>query len=126
MLHFNHAAEIDQLVRTALRQLRQAGATLLNQAVMLRGVNDTCEAQTPLCLKPLVNEHVLPYYVHQLDPASAMHFAVPDASAVAIMAEMQTKLPGYAVPKRSFRIAGQPSKNVDYAFCVTDQRLLLG
>jgi EF-P beta-lysylation protein EpmB len=110
VLHFNHAAEIDQPVRTALRQLRQAGATLLNQAVMLRGVNDTCEAQTALCLS-LVNEHVLPYYVHQLDPVQgAMHFAVPDASAVAIMAEMQTKLPGYAVPKLVREIAGQPSK----------------
>lgn len=110
VLHFNHAAEIDQPVRTALRQLRHAGATLLNQAVMLRGVNDSCEAQTALCLS-LVNEHVLPYYVHQLDRVQgAMHFAVTDATAVAIMAEMQTKLPGYAVPKLVREIAGQPSK----------------
>lgn len=111
VLHFNHAAEIDQPVRTALRQMRQAGATLLNQAVMLRGVNDTCEAQAALCLS-LVNEHVVPYYVHQLDPVQgAMHFAVPDSTAVAIMADLQRKLPGYAVPKLVREIAGQPSKS---------------
>ncbi len=110
VLHFNHAAEIDQPVRSALRQLRQAGATLLNQAVMLRGVNDSCEAQTELCLS-LVNEQVVPYYVHQLDPVQgAMHFAVPDATAVALMEEVQGKLPGYAVPKLVREIAGQPSK----------------
>ncbi|MEO8271495.1 MAG: EF-P beta-lysylation protein EpmB [Aureliella sp.] len=110
VLHFNHAAEIDQPVRTALRQLRQAGATLLNQAVMLRGINDSCAAQTELCLS-LVNEQVLPYYVHQLDPVQgAMHFAVPDSTAVAIMADVQRLLPGYAVPKLVREIAGQPSK----------------
>lgn len=110
VLHFNHASEIDQPVRTALRQLRQAGATLLNQAVMLRGVNDSCEAQTELCIS-LANEQVIPYYVHQLDPVQgAMHFAVPDATSIAIMAEVQRKLPGYAVPKLVREIAGQPSK----------------
>lgn len=110
VLHFNHAAEIDQSVRTALRQLRHAGATLLNQAVMLRGVNDSCEAQTALCVS-LANEQVLPYYVHQLDPVQgAMHFAVPDATAIAIMEDVRCQLPGYAVPKLVREIAGQPSK----------------
>jgi L-lysine 2,3-aminomutase len=110
VLHFNHAAEIDGPVSDALRQLRQAGATLLNQAVMLRGVNDTPEAQAALCLS-LANAQVIPYYVHQLDPVQgAMHFAVPDAEAVAIMADVQRRLPGYAVPKLVREIAGQPSK----------------
>lgn len=110
VLHFNHAREIDCSVQSALRQLRQAGATLLNQAVMLRGVNDSVEAQSALCLS-LANEQVLPYYVHQLDPVQgAMHFAVPDADALAIIREVQQRLPGYAVPKLVREIAGQPSK----------------
>lgn len=110
VLHFNHAREIDPAVQTALRQLRQAGATLLNQAVMLRGVNDCVEAQAELCLS-LANEQVLPYYVHQLDPVQgAMHFAVPDAAAISIMQDVQRQLPGYAVPKLVREVAGQPSK----------------
>ncbi len=110
VLHFNHAREIDSSVQTALRQLRQAGATLLNQAVMLRGVNDSVEAQAALCLS-LANEQVLPYYVHQLDPVQgAMHFGVPDAAAISIMHDLQRQLPGYAVPKLVREVAGQPSK----------------
>ncbi len=110
VLHFNHAREIDSAVQAALRQLRQAGATLLNQAVMLRGVNDSVEAQSALCLS-LANEQVLPYYVHQLDPVQgAMHFAVSDADALNIMREVQRRLPGYAVPKLVREISGQPSK----------------
>ena len=110
VLHFNHAAEIDRPVSDALRQLRLAGATLLNQAVMLRGVNDTAEAQAALCVA-LANAQVIPYYVHQLDPVQgAMHFAVSDVEAVAIMADVQRRLPGYAVPKLVREIAGQPSK----------------
>ena len=93
-----------------MRQLRQAGATLLNQSVMLRGVNDSVEAQVALCLS-LSNEHVLPYYVHQLDPVQgAMHFAVPDVAAISIIQEVQRRLPGYAVPKLVREIPGQPSK----------------
>lgn len=114
VLHFNHAREIDTSVQTALRQLRQAGATLLNQAVMLRGVNDSVEAQAALCLS-LTNEQVLPYYVHQLDPVQgAMHFGVPDAVAISIMQELQRQLPGYAVPKLVREVAGQPSKTPIY------------
>lgn len=111
VLHFNHAREIDTSVRTALRQLRQAGATLLNQAVMLRDVNDSVEAQAELCLT-LANEQVLPYYVHQLDPVQgAMHFAVSDAAAISIMQDVQRQLPGYAVPRLVREVAGQPSKS---------------
>lgn len=110
VLHFNHAAEIDPSVEQALRQLRQAGATLLNQAVLLHGVNDSLDAQRDLCLA-LVNQQVLPYYLHQLDPVQgAMHFAVPDEHALAIVKELAHHLPGYAVPKLVREIAGEPSK----------------
>ncbi len=110
VLHFNHAAELDHAVAAGLKQLRQAGVTLLNQAVMLRGVNDSLSAQRDLCLR-LVNEQVIPYYVHQLDPVQgALHFAVPDREAVAIMQQLPALLPDYAVPKLVREIAGQASK----------------
>ncbi len=112
VLHFNHVHELDHGVVVALRQLRQAGATLLNQSVLLRGVNDSVAAQRDLCLK-LVNHQVLPYYLHQLDRVQgALHFEVPDAEALAISRGLQSELPGYAVPKLVREIAGEPSKTI--------------
>ena len=110
VLHFNHAAEIDSRVAQSLAELRQAGALLLNQAVLLRGVNDTCQAQYALC-QALVNLQVLPYYLHQLDPVQgAMHFAVSDEQARQIIAHLVDSLPGYAVPKLVREIAGEKAK----------------
>ena len=110
VLHFNHANEIDVAVRAALARLRTAGATLLNQAVLLRGVNDSVEDQKALCLA-LVNEQVMPYYLHQLDPVrGAMHFEVDDARAKAIIDALRRQLPGYAVPKLVRELPGQASK----------------
>jgi EF-P beta-lysylation protein EpmB len=112
VLHFNHAQELDETVVRALQQLRRAGAVLLNQAVLLRGVNDSIAAQRQLCLK-LVNHQVLPYYLHQLDRVhGTLHFEVPDSEALAISRGLQAELPGYAVPKLVREIAGKPSKTV--------------
>ena len=111
VLHFNHAAEIDASVCHALQQLRQAGATLLNQSVLLRGINDSFDAQRDLCLS-LVNQLVLPYYLHQLDPVQgAMHFGVDDALAKQIVVQLTHHLPGYAVPKLVREITGEKSKH---------------
>ncbi len=110
VLHFNHAAEIDASLEMPLRQLRQSGATLLNQAVMLRGVNDSFVAQRELCLA-LLDQQVLPYYLHQLDPVQgAMHFGVEDELAIEIVTQLAHHLPGYAVPKLVREVAGEPSK----------------
>jgi EF-P beta-lysylation protein EpmB len=110
VLHFNHAAEINQPVRQAMRRLRLAGATLLNQSVLLRGVNDSAAAQHELC-RSLVDMQVLPYYLHQLDPVQGgMHFEVSDGEALQIIAELRRTLPGYGVPQLVREIAGQPHK----------------
>ncbi|MEZ6135403.1 MAG: KamA family radical SAM protein [Pirellulaceae bacterium] len=110
VLHFNHSHEIDEHVRGALRALRLAGSTLLNQAVCLRDVNDSLEQQRALCLT-LVNAQVIPYYLHQLDLVQgATHFAVDDARVIDIVEGLRRELPGYAVPKLVREIAGQPSK----------------
>ena len=99
VVHANHANELDQYVAVALAKLSDAGIPLLNQAVLLRGVNDTTTAQAALCEK-LVDHRVMPYYLHQLDRvAGAAHFEVPVETGRRIIAELRERLPGYAVPR---------------------------
>lgn len=99
VLHANHANEIDAEVRDSCARLRAAGVTLLNQSVLLAGVNDTLVAQQQLA-ETLYQAGVLPYYLHQLDPvAGAAHFAVPDAAALALHRALRDALPGYLVPQ---------------------------
>src|SRR5690606_724243 len=94
----------------ALARLRAAGALLLNQAVLLRGVNDSLEAQADLHERSFV-AGVLPYYLHQLDRvAGAAHFEVPDAEALALHAALRERLPGYLVPRLVREVAGDTSK----------------
>ncbi|WP_299947259.1 EF-P beta-lysylation protein EpmB [uncultured Microbulbifer sp.] len=111
VLHCNHANEIDAAVRAALARLRDAGVVLLNQAVLLRGVNDSCEAQEQLC-EALFAADVLPYYLHQLDRVSgAAHFEVSDEAALAIIAQLRQRLPGYLMPKLVREIPGVRAKS---------------
>lgn len=110
VLHINHVAEIDENLTQSIIALRKAGATLLNQSVLLRGVNDTLVAQQDLCLR-LCDLQVLPYYLHQLDRVrGAMHFEVSDAQATTIIQQLREVLPGYAVPRLVREVAGQPYK----------------
>lgn len=110
VVHANHAREFDPAVDAALAALRSTGATLLNQAVLLRGVNDDVDALAELCERGHV-AGVLPYYLHQLDRvAGAAHFEVPDAQALALHAALARRLPGYLVPKLVREIAGAPGK----------------
>lgn len=110
VLHTNHAAEIDGAVRGAVSALRGAGATVLNQSVLLRGVNDDADALVALSVS-LFDAGVLPYYLHQLDPvAGAAHFDVPDARALELYAALQARLPGYLVPRLVRELPGKPSK----------------
>lgn len=99
VLHANHAQELDASVGEALRHLSGAGATLLNQAVLLRGVNDDVGALKGLSER-LFDLGVLPYYLHMLDPvAGAGHFHVAEARARALMGALREQLPGYLVPR---------------------------
>jgi EF-P beta-lysylation protein EpmB len=99
VIHANHANELDAQVAEALARLADGGLVLLNQAVLLAGINDTVEAQAALCER-LVNFRVLPYYLHQLDRvAGAAHFEVPISKGRQIVEELRTRLPGYAVPR---------------------------
>jgi EF-P beta-lysylation protein EpmB len=110
VLHANHAQEFDSHVDTALRHLRQTGATLLNQAVLLRGVNDSVEALAALSERGFA-AGVLPYYLHQLDRVQgAAHFEVAEVDALALHAGLAARLSGYLVPRLVQEIAGDSGK----------------
>ncbi|UPG93262.1 EF-P beta-lysylation protein EpmB [Luteibacter aegosomatissinici] len=110
VLHANHANEFDGSVDAACARLREAGATLLNQSVLLRGVNDDPDVLAALCERSFA-AGVLPYYLHQLDKVTgAAHFEVPDDEALALVEALRARLPGYLVPKLVRELAGDPSK----------------
>jgi len=110
VLHANHANEFDASVDAALARLRGAGALLLNQAVLLRGVNDSVEALASLSERGHA-AGVLPYYLHQLDRVQgAAHFEVPDEIALTLHRELAARLSGYLVPKLVREVAGDPGK----------------
>jgi EF-P beta-lysylation protein EpmB len=99
VLHANHPAELDEATTQSLARLVEAGIPLLNQAVLLRGVNDDVATLEALCLE-LVNHRVIPYYLHQLDRvAGAAHFEVPTETGQRLVQQLQDRLPGYAVPR---------------------------
>ena len=90
--------------------LRQAGAIVLNQSVLLRGVNDNVEALAELS-EQLFDAGVLPYYLHQLDRvAGVAHVEVDDMRARDLHSELQSILPGYLVPRLVRELAGAPGK----------------
>lgn len=99
VVHANHPREIDNSVAAALSRLVEAGIPVLNQAVLLRGVNDDVESLAALCER-LVDLRVMTYYLHQLDRvAGAAHFEVPEAKGRDLVEQLRQRLPGYAVPR---------------------------
>ena len=112
VLHANHANELDAHVADAITRLRDAGILLLNQAVLLAGINDSVEAQAALSER-LVDLRVVPYYLHQLDRvAGAAHFEVPLDKGRQIIRELRDRLPGYAVPRYVAEVPGDGSKSI--------------
>lgn len=112
VLHSNHANEIDLTVRAAAARLRAAGATLLNQSVLLAGVNDSV-ADLEALSQALWSAGVLPYYLHLLDRVrGAAHFEVDEARARELMAALATRLPGYLLPRLARELPGAASKTV--------------
>lgn len=110
VVHANHANEIDDDTRAALRVLQDCGLTLLNQAVLLRGVNDSVAAQAALS-EALFGAGVLPYYLHLLDRVQgAAHFEVPEIEARALLRGLRERLPGYLVPRLVRETEGEASK----------------
>jgi EF-P beta-lysylation protein EpmB len=112
VVHANHPNEIDASVADALARLREAGVTLLNQTVLLKGIND--DVDTLVSLSERLFEHgVLPYYLHLLDPVvGAGHFDIPTAEGKRLASQMTSRLPGYLVPKLVREEPGRDSKTL--------------
>ncbi len=112
VVHANHPLEIDISVSAALTKLVSAGVVVLNQAVLLRGVNDSADALESLSRR-LIDLRVLPYYLHQLDRVvGSQHFEVSDSKAQELVTELRRRLPGYAVPRLVRENAGGEYKEI--------------
>ncbi|WGE89977.1 EF-P beta-lysylation protein EpmB [Actinobacillus arthritidis] len=110
--HINHPNEVDEVLADKLNQLRQANVVLLNQSVLLKGVNDNAQILKALSDK-LFDSGVLPYYLHLLDRVEgASHFFIEDRQAVKIYQELQQITSGYLVPKLAREIAKEPNKTL--------------
>ncbi len=110
IIHANHPNELSPQVGEAMAMLKQRGVTLLNQSVLLKGVNNTPETLIKLSQR-LFEIDVLPYYLHLLDRvAGAAHFEVEETQARYLQKKMQAALPGYLAPKMVREFAGETAK----------------
>jgi EF-P beta-lysylation protein EpmB len=110
VIHANHPRELDGATRQACLDLRAAGATLLNQSVLLAGINDAVETLAELS-ETLFACGVLPYYLHVLDRVQgAAHFDVNEPTALGLHCELAARLPGYLVPRLVREVPGAASK----------------
>ena len=110
VIHANHPNELDESVGTACARLRDTGSIVLNQSVLLRGVNDDAEALAELSER-LFAFGVLPYYLHQLDRVrGTAHFEVSDARSRELVDVLRTQLPGYLVPRLVREVRGERAK----------------
>lgn len=112
VVHANHPAELDEHVDGAVARLVDAGVPVLNQSVLLRGVNDSLETLVELSRR-LVDRRVIPYYLHQFDQVQgAAHFEVPAERGRWLVEQMRGQMPGYAVPRLVREIPHRTSKTV--------------
>ena len=113
VVHVNHGNELDREVAIAMNKLATNGVMILNQSVLLADVNDNLSALTELSER-LFEMHVLPYYLHLLDPVEgARHFDVPAARGIELVNEMRRVLPGYLVPKLVRELPGADAQNAN-------------
>ena len=110
VVHANHPAEVAADCAEALGRLVRSGLTVLNQAVLLAGVNDDLDVLVELCTR-LIDLGVVPYYLHQLDRvAGTAHFEVPESRGLELARQLEARLPGYAVPQYVREVAGALGK----------------
>lgn len=112
VLHINHPNELDSFLFDQLKKLQLLGCILLNQAVLLEGVNNDAAVLQQLC-EILIDHGILPYYLHQLDKVEgASHFEVSEEAGLHFVKEAAKSLPGYGVPRYVREIPGQPYKTI--------------
>lgn len=126
VIHANHPAELDEQVLDRINAMVNSGIPVLNQAVLLRGVNDDADALAELCEK-LIDVSAMPYYLHQLDRVrGAAHFEVPVQRGIELVESLRQRLPGYAVPKFVVEQAGKGSKTPLESASISDNQNGLG
>lgn len=112
VIHSNHTNELSEGVRIACQKIKNCNVTLLNQSVLLKGINDTAEELVRLSER-LFSFDILPYYLHMLDRAlGTHHFEVDQKTAISLMDQIKKQLPGYLVPKLVIEQAGALNKIV--------------
>ncbi|MEI6241072.1 MAG: EF-P beta-lysylation protein EpmB [Planctomycetia bacterium] len=110
VVHANHPAELDETVAAAMARLTEARAILLNQSVLLAGVNDSADVLAALSER-LVDLGIVPYYLHLLDRVrGTAHFEVDESDARRLLDELRRRLSGYAVPRLARELPGEPAK----------------
>lgn len=110
VVHCNHPRELDEDVLKALKSIQKLGIPVLNQSVLLKGVNDSLEVMEEL-LKMLSNKGIQPYYLHQLDRVSgAQHFEVEKKRGLKLVEDLSNKLSGFMIPKYVQEIPHRPKK----------------
>ncbi|MEH6649287.1 MAG: EF-P beta-lysylation protein EpmB [Motiliproteus sp.] len=110
VLHINHSNEISVALQQQLQPLQRGGITLLNQSVLLKGVNDNSDTLVHLS-EQLFASGILPYYLYLLDPVEgAAHFDLDETRARLLAGQMAARLPGYLVPKLARDIPGKAAK----------------
>ena len=110
VVHANHPSEVVDDCADALERLVASGLTVLNQAVLLAGINDDADTLAELCTR-LANLGVVPYYLHQLDRVEGtVHFEVPESRGRQLVGELESRLPGYAVPRYVREVPGATGK----------------
>lgn len=110
VLHCNHPRELDAEVQKAMESIRKLGIPVLNQAVLLKGVNDSVQTLVSLC-ETLINAGITPYYLHQMDRVQgAAHFEVDPRIGLKLIEELRKQLPGYAIPQYVQEVPAQLSK----------------
>ena len=108
--HANHPNEINDEVRKYITKINLKNTVLLNQSVLLKGVNNSSKVLTSLSEK-LFETGILPYYLHLLDPIKGTsHFFVSASEGIKIIEDLKGHLPGYLVPRLAQEIPGLDSK----------------
>ena len=99
MTHFNHPKELTRASIAACTRLADAGFPVMNQTVLLRGVNDSADTLEAL-FRGLIRARVRPYYLLQADPVrGTSHLRTPLDTGIRILSELQGRLTGIAIPK---------------------------
>lgn len=110
VVHCNHPNELDNVIENQMRALAQSGTMVLNQSVLLKGINDDADILCALSYK-LLKTGILPYYLHVLDKiAGAAHFDLEEKIACDLHETMRKSLPGYLLPRLVREVPGELSK----------------